>query len=131
MGNYGLKISKTGYDVKTATDNNLVFSSSFNTLKAYATGVVTISVNPVDVIDYGSVAHGLSYAPAFLVYNDGDDGYWHYSNSGGLQFYASPNYEESYAYTDDTYLQLVAENMFAGVTENRYLRYYLFKDEVT
>ena len=129
MADYGFKIAKPGFDVLTATDNNLIFSSKFNTLKAYATGTVTISVSPVDVIDYASVAHGLSYAPAFMVFNDGDDGFWHYSNSGGLQFYASPNYEMSYAYTDATDLQLVAENMFSAGTENRYLKYYLFKDE--
>lgn len=129
MADYGLKIAKAGYDVTTATDNNLVFSSKFNTLKAFATGTITIPVNSVDVIDYGEINHGLSYAPSFICFNDGNDGYWHYVNSGGLQFYASPNYEEAYAYSIPTYLELVAENMFGVGIENRYIKYFIFKDE--
>ena len=33
MADYGLRISKAGFDVKTTTTENLAFSSSFNTFK--------------------------------------------------------------------------------------------------
>ena len=32
MTNYGIKISQDGYDVKTATDTQLVFSSKFDSV---------------------------------------------------------------------------------------------------
>ena len=33
MSNYGLKMAQTGYDVLTASDKNLAFSSAFNVFK--------------------------------------------------------------------------------------------------
>ena len=51
---YGIKVSKPGVDVKTADDDELVMSSSFNMLKTKATGTVTAPT---------TVAHGLAYVP--------------------------------------------------------------------
>ena len=39
---WGIKVSKSGYDVLTAADTNLVMSSAFNNLKVYATGTATL-----------------------------------------------------------------------------------------
>lgn len=55
MADWGFKVSQTGYDVKTATDQQLIMSSSFNALKVKMVGTTT-----------GSVAHGLAYIPAYL-----------------------------------------------------------------
>ena len=57
MADWGMKISKPGIDVGTATDaNDLVFSSSIDTLKVKSLGTFTAA---------GTVAHGLSYTPIF------------------------------------------------------------------
>ena len=55
---YGIKISKDGVDVKTAADEDLIMSSSFNMLKTKATGIVTAPT---------TVAHGLGYIPIVFV----------------------------------------------------------------
>ena len=54
---WGLKISEEGYDVGTATDKQLILSSSFDALKVKAVGKTSGTAN---------VAHGLSYIPAFF-----------------------------------------------------------------
>jgi hypothetical protein len=53
-----LKISKEGYDVKTADDKDLVFSSELNTLKV---------AHQDEPESSGTYNHGLGYSPAFFV----------------------------------------------------------------
>lgn len=55
MADYGIKVSQTGFDVKTCDKKDLVMNSELNLLKTKATG--TSSTN---------VAHGLSYTPIFF-----------------------------------------------------------------
>jgi hypothetical protein len=62
MADWGMKISKPGYDVKTCTDDQLVFSSKLNTFK------IAYSASPTSS---GTYSHGLSYAPAFIVAGNG------------------------------------------------------------
>lgn len=62
MANYGIKISKHGIDVKAATDDQLVMSSSFFMLKTSSTGTFSGA---------GTTAHGLSFVPIFLNFAKG------------------------------------------------------------
>lgn len=62
MADWGLKISKPGYDVKTCTKDQLVFDSELNTMK------VAYSAAPVA---NGTYTHGLGYIPAFMVAGEG------------------------------------------------------------
>lgn len=67
MADYGLRVSKSGYNVTTATDTQLVYSSSFNNFKVHAAGTTTLTLtggaqNSVDV------THSLGYVPAFMVF---------------------------------------------------------------
>jgi len=55
MANWGIRISKPGFDVGTCADYDLVMSSSFNSLKTASVGTTA-----------GTVAHGLSYAPIYM-----------------------------------------------------------------
>lgn len=59
MSKYGIKISRPGYDVDSATDDNLIYSSEFNTPKIFRRIKFTSS---------GSQAHGLTYPPDFDYY---------------------------------------------------------------
>lgn len=56
MADWGMKISEDGVDVKTATDQQLIISSSFNALKVKMVGVANTT----------SVAHGLAYKPIYF-----------------------------------------------------------------
>jgi len=54
---YGIKISKEGYDVKTASVENLIMTSASNLLKAKLIGTYE---------GVGTIAHGLSYVPIYI-----------------------------------------------------------------
>lgn len=62
MGDYGLKISLPGFDVKTTDKQNLVLDSELNSLKILTVGSVSISV-PASTNVITTIAHGLGYAP--------------------------------------------------------------------
>ena len=67
MGNYGLKISIDGQDVKTATDAQMLLTSKFPFLKAYAQGSVTLTITGVGIFST-TVTHNFGYYPAFIHY---------------------------------------------------------------
>ncbi len=67
MGDYGIKVSQRGFDVKTCADKDLLFSSSFPTLNILFEGEKTVSSSG-DVI----FQHNLGYYPLCLVYDMSD-----------------------------------------------------------
>lgn len=58
MADWGIKVSKPGFDVKTCDDKDLVMSSKFNQLKVASVGLTSTSYS-----------HGLSYTPVFFSAN--------------------------------------------------------------
>lgn len=61
---YGFKVSKPGYDVKTATPEQLVFSSKYPTLRVQQRGSGTITHTGGRT---HTIAHNLGYVPMFSV----------------------------------------------------------------
>lgn len=122
MGNYGIKVSKAGEDVLTTADKNLIYSSAFNTLKVFASGMLHLTT---DGAGNGtvSVAHNLGFAPAFKSYIEFDD-----------EFFPDPgtyqpdwtNFMKLHVYTDDTNLYFQAVGATIDYTYN--LAYYIFAD---
>jgi len=68
MGNWGMKISKDGEDVKTTADKNLTTSSKFNQFKIHSQGSFTVTVPNGMVVGSTTINHGLGYIPAILVF---------------------------------------------------------------
>lgn len=73
MSDYGIAVSQPGYDVKTATDQQLVFTSKYRTFTIFAagSGSVTIQNNsptwtPVQL----DITHNLGYRPAAIFYTE-------------------------------------------------------------
>lgn len=68
---YGIKVSQAGYDVRTATDDQLAMSSAFNMFKIVQSGTATLTV-PASMastqVASTTVTHNLGYKPAFDVY---------------------------------------------------------------
>lgn len=66
MANYGIKISKTGTDIASAGDDDLILTSKYNIPKVSASGASTV------VVSSGSgtrtIAHGLGTTPIAIVY---------------------------------------------------------------
>lgn len=69
MGDYGIRVSQQGFDVKTCADRFLTCSSSFRSLKVFsvATGTTTIPASGTNTVTF---THNLGYfAPCIVVYN--------------------------------------------------------------
>lgn len=74
MQDFGIKISKPGIDVKTASKEDLVFTSKYDTLKLFKSGNGSQSV-PAATGPFGpsgeatvEITHDLGYKPAFMVF---------------------------------------------------------------
>lgn len=67
---YGIKVSQEGFDVRTATDDQLVMSSGFNMFKIVDTGTASYSGGSIasGSKDTVTIPHSLSDTPAFLIY---------------------------------------------------------------
>ena len=63
-----MKVSKPGFDVKTCDDDDLVFSSKFDTLRVFATGTGSFTAN--GSTQTHELTHNLGYEPAFFVYSE-------------------------------------------------------------
>jgi hypothetical protein len=67
MANYGIKVSKPGYDVTSAADRYLSLSSKLNMFKVFSSG--TSSVTSGNTLQ---ITHSLGYIPNFMVYIETD-----------------------------------------------------------
>ena len=63
MADYGLKISKPGYDIATADDRYLSLSTKYNLFKVFSSGATTVTASGTTTI-----THNLNYIPNYLVY---------------------------------------------------------------
>jgi len=119
MGDYGIKISKPGYDVKTASPHQLVFSSKYQTLKIKQQGSGTIT-------DSGgrthTIAHNLGYVPMFLVHTMIDEFFGSFYGNDPSDLYIDPfgypaeacNVDRNIiAWADTTNLYIKAQDDFA------------------
>ena len=70
-GTYGLKVSKDGYNVTSASNDQLVFNSSQNTLKVILTDTMTVTKNASSDFKLGTYNHNLGYIPSYQAYIDG------------------------------------------------------------
>ena len=67
MTDYGIKVSIDGQDVKTATDSQMILTSKFPFLKAYAQGSVALSITGTGTFST-TVTHNFGYYPVFVHY---------------------------------------------------------------
>jgi hypothetical protein len=124
---YGLKISKPGYDVNTAAVKDQIFNSSYSNFKIIAQGSLSISVGGTVGTEYtNNVAHGLSVVPGhmeFFQHRNTSNSYPSGANAGdGLDGLG-------YAKTDGTnYTAVVISN---GTSYTATVYYYIFADPAT
>ncbi len=120
ISSHGLKISKPGIDVKTATEDQLLLTTRKKELKIIKEGSTDCTFNV-----YKNVPHGMTYAPAHLAYVE-SGGYRFKLNrdlgnmttdiiSGGAQGYVS---------ADPTNLKII-------ITASKNVYYYIFIDPLT
>lgn len=99
MADYGIKISTAGNDVHTAEDRDIVYSSKWKSMKIFKEGSGTS-----DGAGQATIAHGLDFVPAFMVYDDDNwkgAGYYglnhtSYINSTNLQIETANDADYAY-----------------------------------
>lgn len=81
MANYGTKASKSGNEVLTAADKNLVFTSKSISPKVNLDGTLTFTATP----QTKTVNHGLSYIPQVLLFvKASGTSYWTFLATGNF-----------------------------------------------
>jgi hypothetical protein len=68
MPEFGIKVSKPGYDVKSASPENLVLLSSQNLFKVKQEGAFSITVPANTGYAETTIVHNLGYIPAVFAY---------------------------------------------------------------
>ena len=76
MTNYGIKISQDGYDVKTATDTQLVFSSKFDSVASASIVMTGTSSQTSSSTITFTISHNLGYTPFVLVFYKNTSDNW-------------------------------------------------------
>ena len=113
---YGMKVSKAGFNVLTTGDTNLLFSSKYNVFKVAVEGSGTLSASAnVDK------THSLGYVPHFLVFMEDQAGDMRIVNGSG--FIAT---EQFIAYADTSKINI--ENQDGGNSKD-YI-YFIFYDPI-
>lgn len=79
MADYGIKVSKDGFDVQTAADKNLSLKSGINIFKVSEDGSGTVAASGTV-----TVAHGLGIIPFFLAFMEDTSGKMRIVNGSGF-----------------------------------------------
>lgn len=72
MGDWGIKVTKTGKGVTSTDLRDLLMHSNYSMFKYHLDTTTSMTINAGDTSKTVTVAHGLGYVPAFIAYfNDG------------------------------------------------------------
>jgi hypothetical protein len=120
-----LRIAKPGFNVLTETNlDNIIFDSSYNTLKYYLSGSVDLVVTGSDA--EVEITHGLGFVPFFIAYVNlyaGDDEYY---NICPGKFADVGIYDYAQAYADNQKLYFKVYTNSVSNTFN--FRYKIFRN---
>ena|GEM_PF-1541415 len=125
--NYGIRISYPGYDVKTATENQLYYTSRKRLFKIIAQGKITTTADTVY-----QVAHGQSYKPFAKAYVKSP-------KSGSTKRYQMPRYlpgeqtdPDGYSSIDPLDGAIAVDDTYVKfkTTKACEVYYYIFIDEL-
>jgi len=129
MTDYGIKISKSGYDYSDA-DNRLIYNSDYPLLKILAkgTGTLTLSSGGDSKTVY---THNLGYKPMFYLWinyidiNTGDE-VEKLRMCSWREYLGLGVWSKYYAYATDTTIELVVSSAYAGseILDSIYVIYY-------
>ena len=131
MANYGMKISKVGFNVLSADVKDQIFNSTANSFKIIQTGSASATVQqssigpPLYIGETIEVSHNLGYIPGFLVFCEFDnDGRWYLLYSfdlfGGFGDATKGRVDSSKLY--------VWFSAHGGSSYTATIKYYLFVD---
>ena len=120
MGDYGMKISKEGFDILTADDDELIFTNKFPLQQIALQGTITVTGTPSNYVT-SSVDHNLGYRPAFLSWVR--DPYL--TNDPTVPSYSTANHDV-YVDDDKIYFEVYWNG---GSNQDFVFYYYVFVDD--
>jgi len=117
---YGIKVSKTGYDVLTTAIVNQTFNSEKNCLKIHSSG--SGASTSLSTGGYITITHSLGYSPGFLLY-------WEVSDNG--DWYANGGQDDTYVVTTESKTNTLVSTIGfdGGGTVDLKIYYYIFIDQ--
>jgi len=125
MADYGLKITRDGYDITSTDPRNYVFSSAFNTTAIALQGTSQQTGDVTDSLTF-TITHGLSFIPFALVYIKSsyyDFWQWCPTMDAGVSGNADVVYANNIR-VDSTNL-VVTTTVINGNSDTITIRYYL------
>jgi len=131
MADYGLRISKDGFDVKTTSTENLAFSSSFNTfkIKDAATGSWTVTSGN-QFTQRTITLTGYSTPPIYAIFVEVNSKNYYINNGGFIENVDGANDLFLSTYVDNSnpsVLYIDADtNANPAFAADRTLDYYLY-----
>lgn len=127
MSDYGIRISKPGYDQVDSDIRNMLFHSDYTMLKYHSDNTAFLTINAG--LNYGevSVSHNLSYVPLYVAYVSYPfySSYQHMIPNGQI-----PNPEVVTAYADSTDVVCRVNKIAEGSNRSYTFRVIIFKDRL-
>ena len=128
MGNYGIRISKNGTDVKTGNDRDMVLTSKYPLLKGKLSGGGSVNVTS-GTISTITINHALGYIPFITIYfkNAAFGNVWYLTpfnaDAGAETLYVSSKADANNAYIKfDWWIN-------SGGVETFLYKYFIFLDK--
>jgi len=135
MADYGIKVSKAGYNVNTASNKDLILTSQYPFLKAYAQGSFSLSITGPGTYTT-NIYHNFGYFPVFLHYGEVDPAnparryFGRFSASSPYGVIAIDSYTTTTTLTIGWRDTSASPGYFATYPYTVYFYYYLFYDEL-
>ena len=125
MTDYGIKISKNGYDISSATDDELVMSSKMPLYKVWGSGSAQLTTDAETGYAQTNITHNLGYHPAFIAFTSDPDTA---NVRRRMTYYVGSVGTFAWTTTTDLYLKV----FWGGDGTKTYdLYYYIFYDLVS
>ena len=120
MGDYGVKVTRDGYDVASASFLNQVFNSSLNTMKTLTRGTASTTASGLRTIVVGSD----SFRPGFMAWFEVDNnGKW-YPN-GAVEDYTGSGCSVN-CYVDNGFV--LYADVYSSSSKTIVIKYILLAD---
>lgn len=130
---YGIKISRDGFDVASATARQLAFTSKYPMFKEFMSGTGNITLPGTDVSVTVTITHSLGYRPAFFLFinmpagtvlSSALEGVYKVPNRNGQGFY------HAYGLSKTNTLDIKVRNTPASGTSKTFgYKYYIMVDK--
>lgn len=111
MGDWGIKISKTGKAITETDLRNLLLHSNYSMFKYHSDTSTSMTLNSGDTSKTISFAHGLNYVPAFIAYMGDSNGISMLPNRRAYYFVGAD--EHIFAYADSTNIYITWRSSIA------------------